>query len=346
MALNINFLNSGLLPLLTILLSFFCCLIVLPLWIRKCKQLGLLWEDMNKYKGPKNVGASGGLVVLFSFLLGAFAYIAFRTLYRSLDNITISILAIVLVVLIAGFIGFVDDMLGWKTRGLSMRMRIFLAIMASIPLVVINAGHKTMNLPFFGQVYFGLFYPLLLIPLGVVAVTTVYNFLAGFNGLEAGQGILILGFLSYIAYILDKSWLGIVGLCMVGTLIAFLLFNWNPAKIFGGDVLTYAIGALIVAIAIVGNFEKIAFIVFIPYILEMILKIRGRLNLKNGHWPHAFGIPNKDNSLEPRYNKIYGLTHFSIWFLKKFKKKVYEQDVVLLIFGIQVIFIVLAWMMI
>ncbi len=326
------------LPLVTIVIGFLVCLIFMPLWIRKCKQLGLLWEDMNKYESPKNVAASGGLIVLFSFLLGLFSYIAFRTLFRGLDLITINILAISLVVLLAGFIGFVDDMLGWKTRGLSARVRIFLVLMAAIPLIVINAGEKTISLPFFGPIHFGILYPLILIPLGVVGATTVYNFLAGFNGLEAGQGILILSFLSYVSFLTGNAWLAVVGMSMVTCLAAFLIFNWNPAKIFGGDVLTYSIGSLIASMAIIGNFEKVAFIVFIPYIIEMLLKSRGRL-LK-----YSFGKPNKDNSLELRYDKIYGLTHFSILILGKFKKKVYETDVVLFIFGIQILFIILGFL--
>ena len=335
-----------LLPLATILLGLVVCLTFLPFWIRKCRQIGLLWENMNKYKSPKNVAASGGLVVLFSFLLSIFAYVAFRTLYRDLDSVTISILAIALVVLIAGFVGFVDDMLGWKTRGLSMKVRIFLIFMAAIPLIVINAGNKTMYLPFFGLVHFGILYPLFLIPLGVVGVTTVYNFLAGFNGLEAGQGVLILSFLSYVAYLTGNAWLGIVGLSMVACLLAFLIFNWYPARLFGGDVLTYSIGSLIVAMAIIGNFEKIAFIVFIPYIIEMILKVRGKILLKNGDFPHSFGIPKKNNSLELKYGKIYGLTHFSIWILSKLKKKVHEMDVTLMILGIHALFILIAWFVI
>jgi len=41
--------------------------------------------------------------------------------------------------------------------------------------------------------------------------------------------------------------------------------------------MTYSIGALIASMAILGNFEKIAVFVFIPYILETVLKLRGRL---------------------------------------------------------------------
>ena len=49
------------LQLLAVLLSFIACLFVLPVWISKARKLGLLWEDMNKYKTPKNVVAAGGV---------------------------------------------------------------------------------------------------------------------------------------------------------------------------------------------------------------------------------------------------------------------------------------------
>jgi UDP-N-acetylmuramyl pentapeptide phosphotransferase/UDP-N-acetylglucosamine-1-phosphate transferase len=80
-----------------------------------------------------------------------------------------------------------------------------------------------------------------------------------------------------------------------------------------------------------GNFEKIAIFVFIPYIIETILKVRGRLK------KHSFGIPDKENNLKLPYDKIYGLTHVSIFILSKIKKNVKEQDVVYLIFTFQIL---------
>lgn len=320
----------------TLLISFLACFIFLKIWIRKCQYMGMLWEDMNKWKMPKDVASSGGLIVLFSFLIGVFFYVALRTFWGVEENTLI--FASLMTVVLAGFIGFIDDMLGWKKKGLSKRARLFALLIAAIPLMVINAGEKIISLPLFGNVNFGIFYPLFLIPLGVVGVTSVYNFLAGFNGLEAGLGVLILSFLSYVAYTSGNSWLAIVGIIMVFSLLAFLIFNWCPAKVFGGNVLTYSIGSLIVTMAIIGNFEKIAFIVFIPFIIEMFLKLRGKLEIQ------SFGKPNKDGSLSLKYEKIYGLTHFGIWFLSKFKKKVYEKDVVLLIFFIELIFIGIAFL--
>ena len=183
----------------------------------------------------------------------------------------------------------------------------------------------------------GLLYPLLIIPIGVLGATTTFNFLAGYNGLEARQGILILSALAYVTYITGNSWLSIVALCMIASLFAFYVFNHFPARIFPGDVMTYAVGALIAGIAILGNIERIAVIFFIPYIAETILKLRGKLRKA------SFGKPNRDGSLEMPYDKIYGLEHLAIYILKKWKKsgKVYETDVVYLINGFQILVIIL-----
>ena len=322
---------------IAIIISLISSLIFLPKWIKKCHQLGMLWEDMNKYGHPKNVASSGGIIVAMSFISGVLIYMAIRTfLFENANGINLQIISLLSVILILAIIGLTDDMLGWKHGGLSWRFRIFLAFFASIPLVVINAGHHTMNFPFLGQISLGWLYPLILIPLGIAGATTTFNFLAGFNGLEAGQGIIILSFLSLIAYLTGSSWLAMVGLCMVASLIGFYYYNKTPARVFPGDILTWSVGALIAGMSILGNFEKIALFVFIPYILETILKVRGRLK------KYSFGIPDKDNNLKLPYPNIYGVTHLSILILSKIKKNVKEQDVVYFIFVIQILLCLIA----
>ena len=322
------------------IISFALTYFTIPFWIRKAKQAGLIWEDMNKPGKPKNVAGSGGIVVVIAFIMGVLYYIAIRTfVIKDVNSISISVFALLSAVLILSIVGIIDDLLGWKNKGLSKRTRIFLAFFAAIPLVVINAGVSTINLPLIGSINFGLLYPLLLIPLGIAGATTTYNFLAGYNGLETGQGILILGFLSYVAYILGFAWLSVIGMVMVFALLGFLFYNKYPAKVFPGDSLTWTIGALIASMAILGNFEKIAIFVFIPYIIETGLKLRGKLE------KHSFAKPNKDKSLEMPYKKIYGLEHLAIYFLKKIKsnKKVYEKEVVYLIHIFQIFIIILAF---
>jgi len=200
--------------------------------------------------------------------------------------------------------------------------------------MVINAGDSAVMLPFLGLVNLGLLYPLILIPLGIVGAATTFNFLAGWNGLEAGQGIIVLTGLSVVAYFTGNSWLGFIGVCMILALLGFLFFNWFPARVFPGDVLTYPIGGLIAIMAILGNFERVALFFFIPYILEVILKLRG------GLIKQSFGKPNKDNSLEQPYSKIYGLEHLAIKILNRFTQAT-EKKVVLLIYAFQIGIIIL-----
>jgi UDP-N-acetylglucosamine--dolichyl-phosphate N-acetylglucosaminephosphotransferase len=321
---------------LPILISFITCLIFLPMWIRKSREVGLLWEDMNKHNHPKNVASSGGLIVVISFIIGVLFYVAFRTFFRVGVEINLQIFALTSTILLFAIIGLTDDLLGWNNGGLSKRLRVVLSFVAAIPLIVIHAGESIMFVPILGQVEFGLLFPLFLVPLGIAGAATTYNFLAGFNGLEAGQGIIILSFLSYVAYATGSPWLSLIGMVMVASLVPFFIFNKVPAKVFPGDILTYSVGGLIAIMAILGNFEKIAIFVFAPYILETALKVRGGLK------KHSFGKPNKDNSLELPYKKIYGMTHLSIFILSKFKKKVYEKDVTYFIFLIQIILCLVA----
>jgi len=322
----------NLILLLPLLLSFFVGLFLIPFWIKKAKEIGLIWEDMNKPEHPKNVAGSGGIGVFLAFILGTFMYIAIKTFYfKSTDNI-IEIFASLSVILVIAFIGILDDLLGWRKGGLSIRSRLVLLFFASIPLIVINAGESTL----FG-INLGLFYPLVIIPVGVIGASATFNFLAGYNGLESSQGIIILTALSVLTFLTGDKWLSIIGLCMVASLIPFYLFNKCPAKVFPGNILTYSVGALIATIAILGNLEKIAVFFFIPYIMETILKSRGKLV------KHSFAKVNPDGSLEMPYEKIYGVEHLAIYILKKIKpsKKVYEKDVVLLINSFQILIIII-----
>lgn len=224
----------------------------------------------------EEVSESGGVCVVVSFIFGVLIYIAIKTYYYNLnpDDKILEIITLISSILIVSFIGFSDDILGWK-KGLSKRIRVLFLVFASLPLVVISAGGLII-----GGVDLNLPYSFILIPLGFVGATATFNFLAGYNGLESSQGILILFALSLITFLRGTTWLSMIGLIMVACLVAFYIFNKYPGKVFPGDVLTYAIGALIAGMAILGSIEKIAVFFFIPYILEMILKTRGKLKKK------------------------------------------------------------------
>jgi UDP-N-acetylglucosamine--dolichyl-phosphate N-acetylglucosaminephosphotransferase len=321
--------------LIPIFVSLVVTLLILPHWIGRAKKVGLFGRDIQKINRPI-VAEAGGLTIVAGFILGVLTYVAIKTFYYNTTENVLQIFSLLSSLLIISFVGLTDDILGWKI-GLSKKLRMLLVLFAAIPLIVIKAGDSTIALPFLGVVNIGLLYTFLIIPIGVVGATTTFNFLAGFNGLEAGQGILLLTAFGITAYFTGSTWIALITLCLIASTFAFLLFNFYPAKVFPGDSLTYTIGGLLAISAILGNFEKIAVFFFIPYIIEVVLKLRG--NLKK----ESFGKPTKSGELDLLYPKLYGLTHVSIWTLKKIGIKSTEKNAVYLIWIFQAIIIILGF---
>jgi len=326
--------------ILPLLIGFLITFLMIPSWIKKARAIGLVWDDCNKLNAAK-VAGSGGIAVITGFIAGVFFYIAINTFYfKSTDN-TINIFALTSSILIGFCVGLIDGVLGWngglKRVGLRKRYRLMLVLISAIPLIVINAGEAPESFAFLNG-SLAWIYPLILIPLGILGTTATFNFLAGFNGLEAGQGIILIGALSLVAYFTGSGWLALVGLIMIVCLIAFLFYNFYPAKVFPGDTLTYPVGALIAIMAILGNFEKIAVFFFIPYIIEVFLKMRGGLEKQ------SFGKARRDGTLDLRYDKIYGLEHLAIFLLNKAGIRATEKRVVYSIWIFQIIIVILGFL--
>ena len=316
--------------LITLLISIIITYLITPYWIRRATKAGLIGKDKHKKNNVK-IAEVGGLPVICGFLFAMLFYIAISVfIFQESDRVLINILAALLSISIATIIGVVDDILGWKI-GLRKRYKIFLTIFIALPIMVINAGHSTMNFPIIGIIDLGLLYPLLIIPLGIMGSSNGFNMLAGYNGLEASQGIIMLSTLGLITYLNGSIYVSILAFSMVFSLIAFFYYNKFPSKIFPGDTLTYSVGALIGIVAILGNIEKFALIIFCLYYFELLLKARG------GMKKESFARLNSDGTLSRPHNKYYGIEHIVIDVIKKFKKKVYEKDVVMMISFLQIL---------
>lgn len=304
-----------------------------PYWIKRAKKAGLAGRDINKHEKPLTA-ESGGITVVAGFLISILFYVGIKTFYFKTTTNLIEIFALLSTVLIITIIGLIDDILGWKI-GLRQWQKPLICLLAAIPLMVINIGTTTIDLPFLGVFDLGLIYPLILVPIAISGASNGFNMIAGYNGLETGMGIIILGTLGILVYSTGMTWLALIAFCMVAALFAFLIFNRYPAKVFPGNIMTYAVGSLIAIIAIIGNMERAALILFIPYFIELILKARGVFQKE------SFAKPNKDNSLEPLYTKNYGLEHVMLRIIKKIKGKAYEKDIVRGLWCIELIIAIL-----
>lgn len=311
----------------SIVLSFLFVLVCLPYWIRRSLQHDLVILDAQKFPA-KRVAYLGGIVVVFGAVVGVLFYVAAHTfLYNNEGNLTV-LLAGVCSILGALVIGVVDDLLGERI-GLRQYQKPILCLFASLPLVVVNAGVSLMYVPFFGPVAFGLLYPFLLVPVGVSGAANGFNILAGVNGLEAGLGVIILTTLGFVCWVSGSSAGAIVAFCMVAAILPFLFFNWFPARILPGNGFTYAVGASIAVVAIVGNVERSALILFIPYFFECFLKLRGLFQKES----LARVLP--DGSLVNQYSKWYSLNHVVIGFLRSIKGRALEWEVAMVLCSVE-----------
>ncbi len=322
-------------------ISFLTVILTTPWLIRYLKKIGLVVKDQNKENTPL-VPLSGGLAVMAGILAGFMSFIFFRTFFPDargtliLNNGTLAnLFAGILTILIITFVGFVDDLViksdKESSSGLKQWQKPLLTLAAAIPLMVIGAGDTTMGIPFIGEVNFGIIYPLIMIPIGVVGAANMVNMLAGLNGMEAGMGLIYMGSLGMYAYV-NKSYIGaLIALVTFAALLAFYYYNKYPAKILPGDSLTYLLGASIVCIAILGNIERAAIIVSIPFFIEFVLKAKSKFKAQSyGYY--------ENGKIKTKYEKIYSLTHLFM------KGNYTEKQIVYFMMGIEIIFSGLIWL--
>jgi UDP-N-acetylglucosamine--dolichyl-phosphate N-acetylglucosaminephosphotransferase len=305
--------------LISILISFVTTFFVTPFFIKFLYLAGIVGLDLQKRGRPK-LASSGGVCVAFGILAGLLGYIGLHTFVQGSEIDVIPLLAVTSSILIVMFVGLLDD-LNVKSRAVKTKegynirvgfpqwIKPLLTLPAAIPLMVVRAGETTMAIPLVGKVQFGIFYPLLLIPIGMVGASNVVNLLAGFNGLEAGMGIVyflglgIFGLLHRSAGpdVLNGS---VVFLTAFAALAGFIRYNWYPAKILPGDSLTYLLGSTVAAGVIVGNMERSGILVMLPFIIEFFMKMRIKFKAT------CLGRLREDGRLNPPYGrKIYSWTH-------------------------------------
>ncbi|MGC8586330.1 MAG: hypothetical protein ACP5K5_02180 [Candidatus Micrarchaeia archaeon] len=283
-------------------------------------ESGVVSIDHNKKNKPI-VASSGGIAVAFGFATGLLTYIfgssfpsveaPFYTPVASLTYIYATILAVMLIA-IGGLLddinvkGKMEKTTGMRDirKGLKQWQKPLLSLLGALPLMAINAGNAFVDVPFVGLVNFGIFYPLLIIPLAVIFAANAFNLLGGFDGIAGGSAlVMIIGFLIY-SLIYGSYYGTLISSISVAILVAFLIFNIYPAKIMPGDSFSYTVGAIIVVLMIMGNMEAFGVIVFMPWFVEFILHAIKKFDTTD------LGILQPDGTFKPPYGKkIYSWTH-------------------------------------
>ena len=170
--------------------------------------------------------------------------------------ITPELIAVCLVTLSYGLIGWIDD---WQVlrhksnKGISPRLKLLLQIAFGASFAIWLFWHKStavsdVNLPGGLTLSFGwLFLPLALFVL--TAESNATNLTDGVDGLAAGTGaIAFLGLGAVLG--LDYPDLAIFCACLSGGCLGFLVHNHNPAMVFMGDTGSLALGGALAAVGL------------------------------------------------------------------------------------------------
>ena len=162
-------------------------------------------------------------------------------------------------------VGFIDDYIKnvkHSPYGLKARESILLQIIFSIPFIYftqkLNAGYINYFLIFLFEIFF------------IISVTNSVNITDGLDGLLGGISIPIL----LVYFLLNTgNYIGNFTIIFSAALIGFLFYNFFPAKIFMGNIGSFAIGGAISAIAILTKTEFMLIILGGIFVIEALSDI-------------------------------------------------------------------------
>jgi len=141
-------------------------------------------------------------------------------------------------------IGLVDDL-----RGLPARVKLVIETVAAILLCVVGVRISEIELTSHWVLSLGGWGYLLTI-LWMVGVTNAVNLSDGLDGLAAGISAIACGVIAIFAIHSGSVVMAVFMLALLGSLCGFLVFNFNPARIFMGDCGSLFLGFTIAAASV------------------------------------------------------------------------------------------------
>jgi len=265
------------------LIGFFVTLIICPVVIKMIKKLKAgqnILEYVDNHLSKQGTPTMGGLAFLLGLIVCFFLVFDNNSHFNSI---------IILVTISYAILGFLDDFLKIKFKhneGLKAYQKALgqVGIALIISWFVYNNGlvDNSLVLPFgLGEMHLGAW----IIPLIVVfylAVTNSINLTDGLDGLAGGTCcIFLLGFVfvllsaidgEIISDVLKNEYKNMISLCLglVGCLVAFLCYNWYPAKTFMGDTGSLALGAFIATVLILSRMYLLMFTLGFVYVVNAL----------------------------------------------------------------------------
>ncbi len=230
------------------------------------RDIGPTWHN---YKAGTPL--MGGLMFIFALVICLLIAIPTMTDY--------SVFYVLALSLCFGFVGFLDDFCKVKFKrdmGLTALQKMLLQLTVCAVFLYMLYKYGTLQpeiaIPFTDIVIQNI-HPLVYIFFAMfvmVGCVNAVNLTDGVDGLSASVTVPVMVFFTAAAVANQKLDLALMPAALIGGLIAYLFYNWHPAKVFMGDTGSLFLGGAVCGLAFALNMPLILILVGLVYIVETL----------------------------------------------------------------------------
>lgn len=225
------------------IIAFLLGIFIVPLVIYVSQKMGLVDVPNERKIHHGHISRLGGVAIWISVML-TFAFLIMLSYYPKGQGLSAIIVGGSLMFLM----GLMDDV-----YSLNAKFKLFLQIAIATIVILLGVRIETLYNPWGANFDLGILsYPLTL--LWIVGITNAINFIDGIDGL-AGSIVSIASLaIGIISLVLAPSVpiTALMAFILMGAMLAFLMYNYNPAKIFMGDSGALYAGFLMATLSITG----------------------------------------------------------------------------------------------
>lgn len=262
--------------------------IIIP-FLKKLKAGQNINIYVEAHRNKAGTPTMGGLI----FIIPTFAITLFLLLTGKIE-FSVNLIIVLFVFLSYGLIGFLDDFISLKrksNKGLTQFQKLLLQLIVALVFYILfrqfTEGDSYLRISALGIEWnLGWFYGVFILFL-LVGSSNAVNLTDGLDGLAGGLSAI--AFLAFGLIAMGSWWIegntdmGIFSFILMGSIMGFLVYNTNPAKVFMGDTGSLTLGATMATIAILTSHElSLALIggVFVIETLTVIIQITSVVLLK------------------------------------------------------------------
>jgi Fuc2NAc and GlcNAc transferase len=217
-------------------------------------------NERSSHSKPTPKG--GGLIIVLLTLIGL---IVLFSVSKISSDYLLPAIFIISGILIAG-VSFLDDLYSLKNS-----TRFAVQAIAAVFTIYFIGSLQTVSIPLIGEISLGWFGSVIAF-IWLTGLTNVYNFMDGIDGIAAIQATAAAIGWMIVGYIVNDVFMIIFAMLLLSTNLGFIFHNWQPARIFMGDVGSAFIGF------------SYAFLTLYAYSLDSKLFIVGVIFV----WPFIF----------------------------------------------------------